>query len=124
MAGAVLGSVHATTLARTALKSMEALAETGAAGAGMGSGAASATQQQVGLAVQQPQGWAVGAGESVWADAITCSQTMVRLRKKAAARFMVLIYHVSCHQAPTSAWLWRVTFWRPRCPLFRQRRAS
>ena len=64
--GAPAGKVHATTLARMAVKSTCARADTGAAGTGTEAGAASSTQQQVFLVAQQGHfsGAAAGA-ESV-----------------------------------------------------------
>ena len=53
IAGAAAGKVHAVTLARTAVKSIEALAETGVAASGVETGVASSTQQQAFLPEQQ-----------------------------------------------------------------------
>lgn len=71
IAGAAAGKVHATTLARTAVKSIEALAAAGVAGSGVAVGTDSATQQQDFLAAQQAQAGSGVEVESVWADAIT-----------------------------------------------------
>lgn len=95
--GAVAGKVHAIALARRAVKSIGALAETGVTGSGTASGVAGATQQQrqASFGAQQLHTGSVEvvrAVESVWADAITWSQITVRLRMKATARFMVLSY--------------------------------
>ena len=71
IAGAAAGKVHAITLARTAGKSIGALAETGVAARGDETGADSSIQQQAFLPEQQPHcGGATGA-EVVWADAST-----------------------------------------------------
>jgi hypothetical protein len=90
--GAGAGKVHAITLARTAVKSIAALPTAGVAGSGGAVGDDSVTQQQEFLATQQGQAGSGAGAESVWAAAITCSQIIVRLRRKAVTRFMVLIY--------------------------------
>jgi len=53
IAGAFTGNVHATTLVRTAAKSICALAAVGAAGTGTAAVAAFSTQPQAFLAAQQ-----------------------------------------------------------------------
>ena len=96
IADALAGSSQVTCLGNRREKSKVALATTGIAGSGLASGSAGATQQQrqTAFCTQQPHsGSAAGVRdlESVWADAIICSQITVRLRIKAAARFMVSI---------------------------------
>lgn len=54
IAGVGVGRVQASTLGITVVKSIAALAETGAAGTGTAVGADCSTQQQAFLAVQQP----------------------------------------------------------------------
>ena len=69
-ASVVAGSVHAARLGMTAAKSMDALANTGAAGRGVGFGSDCSTQQQAFSGVQQSHGDS-GGMEIDWADAIT-----------------------------------------------------
>ena len=61
IAGAFSGSVHATNLGITAVKLMDVLMETDAAGRGFESGADCSTQQQAFLVAQHPHGTGVGA---------------------------------------------------------------
>jgi hypothetical protein len=95
-AGALAGSSQATCLGNRREKSKVALATAGMAGSGLASGSAGATQQQrqTSFCTQQSHFGSTPeacAPESVWADAIIWSQITVRLRIKAAARFMVSI---------------------------------
>ncbi len=60
-AGAFSGSVHATSLEITAVKLMDVLMETDAAGRGIESGEDCSTQQQAFLGAQHPHGTGVGA---------------------------------------------------------------
>ncbi len=85
-AGEVVGSVHATAAVTQAEKSFGVLDEIGATGDGCESGSAAETQQDLSQEQQLRPGET--RAKEVWADASVCSQTNIRLRRMAAARFM------------------------------------